>query len=92
MEIDAQKVKDILNEKKNATQKQINDLEDQSQKLMELDNKIRLVETEYVSAVNTREEIEQDMEELKRARKQVQDDTSQTQKDIEAKKKIYKRT
>lgn len=43
---------------------------------MELDNKIRLVETEYVSAVNTREEIEQDMEELKRARKQVQDDTS----------------
>lgn len=59
---------------------------------MELDNKIRLVQTEYGSAVNTREEIDQQMDDLKRARKQVQDEISQTQKDIEAKKKIYKRT
>lgn len=71
-------MKDILTEKKNVIQGQINDLENRSQKLMELDNKIRLVETEYVSAVNTREEIDQDMDELKRARKQVQDEINQT--------------
>lgn len=57
-----------------------------------MDNKIRLVESEHNSASNTREEVEQELEELKRARKAVQDEMSSTQKEIEAKKKLYKRT